>query len=90
MEKDVSKFHEDFIKNYDEGSNEVYILEVDVEYLKDLHNLHSHVPFLSKRMKIRKFNKLICNLYDKKEYVAHIRTLKQALNNGLILKKYIM
>ena len=90
MEKDVSKFHEDFIKNYDEGSNEVYILEVDVEYLKDLHNLHSHVPFLSTRMKIRKFNKLICNLYDKKEYVAHIRTLKQALNHGLILKKYIM
>ena len=90
MEKDVSKFHEDFIKNYDEGSNEVYILEVDVEYLKDLQNLHSHVPFLSKRMKIRKFNKLICNLYDKKEYVAHIRTLKQALNHGLILKKYIM
>ena len=90
MEKDVSKFHEDFIKNYDEGSNEVNILEVDVEYLKDLQNLHSHVPFLSKRMKIRKFNKLICNLYDKKEYVAHIRTLKQALNHGLILKKYIM
>ena len=90
MEKDVSKFHEDFIKNYDEGSNEVYILEVDVEYLKDLQNLHSHVPFLSKRMKIRKFNKLICNLYDKKEYVAHMRTLKQALNHGLILKKYIM
>ena len=90
MEKDVSKFHEDFIKNYDEGSNEVYILEVDVEYLKDLHNLHSHLPFLSKRMKIRKFNKLVCNLYDKKEYVAHIRTLKQALNHGLILKKYIM
>ena len=90
MQKDVSKFHEDFIKNYDEGSNEVYILEVDVEYLKDLHNLHSHLPFLSKRMKIRKFNKLVCNLYDKKEYVAHIRTLKQALNHGLILKKYIM
>ena len=90
MEKDVSKFQEDFIKNYDEGSNEVYILEVDVEYLKDLHNLHSHLPFLSKRMKIRKFNKLVCNLYDKKEYVAHIRTLKQALNHGLILKKYIM
>ena len=90
MEKDVSKFHEDFIKNYDEGSNEVYILEVDIEYLKDLHNLHSHLPFLSKRMKIRKFNKLVCNLYDKKEYVAHIRTLKQALNHGLILKKYIM
>ena len=29
----------------------------------------------------------MCNLYDKKEYVVHIRALKQALNHGLILKK---
>ena len=38
-------------------------------------------------MKIKKCNKLVCNLYDKKEYVVHIRALKQALNHGLILKK---
>ena len=28
-----------------------------------------------------------CNLYNKKEYVIHIRNLKQALNRGLVLKK---
>ena len=28
--KDVSKFDEEFIKNYDEDSNKGYILEVDV------------------------------------------------------------
>ena len=38
-------------------------------------------------MKIRKCNKLVCNFYDEKEYVVHIRTLRQALNHGLILKK---
>ena len=38
-------------------------------------------------MKINKYNKLVCNLYDKKSYVAHIRSLKQALNHGLILNK---
>ena len=37
-------------------------------------------------MKIKKFNKLVCNLHDKKEYAVHIRTLKQALNHRLILK----
>ena len=26
-------------------------------------------------------------LYDKKNYVVHIRSLKQALNHGLVLKK---
>ena len=38
-------------------------------------------------MKIEKCNTFVCNLYDKKEYVVHIRALKQALNHGLILKK---
>ena len=38
-------------------------------------------------MKIDKCKKLVCNLYDKKSYVVHIRSLKEALNHGLILKK---
>ena len=66
-----------------------YILEIDIEYPKDLHNLHSVLPFVSERMKIKKYNKLVCNIHDKENYVVHIRALKQALNHGLILKKYI-
>ena len=38
-------------------------------------------------MKIDKFKKLVCNLRNKKNYVIHIRSLKQALNYGLKLKK---
>ena len=49
--------------------------------------MDSNLPFLSERTKIKKCNNLVCNLYDKKEYAAHIRALKQALNHGLILKK---
>ena len=52
-------------KNYDEDSNKRYILE-DIEYLKNLHDLHSDLPFLPERMKINKCNKFVCNLYDKK------------------------
>ena len=85
--KNMLKFNEDFIKNYDEDSNKRYILEVDVEYPKNLHDLHSDLQFLPKRMKINKCSKLICNFYDKNNYVAHIRSLKQALNHVLILKK---
>ena len=76
-----------FIKKYDEESDDGYIPEVDVEYPKDLHNLHNDLPFLPERMKINKCNKLVCDIYDKSKYVVHIRRLKQALNNGLILKK---
>ena len=39
-------------------------------------------------MKINKCSKLVCNLYDKNNYAVHIRSLKQALNWGLILKKF--
>ena len=38
-------------------------------------------------MKIDKCNKLVCNLCDKKNYVIHIRSLKQVLSHRLILKK---
>ena len=71
-------------KNYDEDINKGYFLEADVDYLKDLHNLHSNLPFLSERMKVKKFNELVCNLHNEKEYDVHIRALKQALNHGLI------
>ena len=38
-------------------------------------------------MEINKCKKLACNLYDKKDYVVHIRALKQALLHDLKLKK---
>ena len=60
---------------------------MDVKYPKRLHELHSDLPFLSERMKIDKCSKLVCNLFNKKKYVTHINSLKQALNHGLKLKK---
>ena len=84
---DNDKRNEEFIKNYNENDKKGYIFEVDVKYPKKLHELHSDLPFLPERMKINKCKKLVCNLYDKKKYVVHINSLKQALNHGLKLKK---
>ena len=84
--RNVSKRDEDFVKNYDEDDGKGYILEADVEYPKNLHDLHSDLPFLPERMKIDKCSKFVCNLHDKKN-VVQIRSLKQALNQGLILQK---
>ena len=77
--KELSKFNEDFIKNYDENSDRGYFLEVNVEYPKNLFNHHKDLPFLPERKKIKKCNKLVCNIQDKENYVVHIRALKQAL-----------
>ena len=75
--KNMLNFNEDFIKNYDEESDEGFILEVDNDYPKTLHDLHSDLPVLPERMKINKFNKFVYNLYDKKIYAVHIKILKQ-------------
>ena len=85
--EDTLLFNEDFIKNYNEESDEGYFLEVDYQYPVKLHELHNDLPFLLERMKIEKVEKLVTDFHDKTEYVFHIRDLKQALNQGLILKK---
>ena len=75
MKKNMLKFNKEFIRNYYENSKKGYILEVTIDYPKDLRDLHSDLPFLLERMKINKCNKLV-----------HIRVSKQALNHGLVLK----
>ena len=84
---DSNEIDEEFTKNYNGNKKKGYILEVDVKYLKKLHDSHSDLPFLPRRMKIDKCEKLMCNLHNKKKYDEHIRLLKQALNHGLKLKR---
>ena len=63
-----------------------YLLEVDVSYPAELHDLHNDLPFMCERMKINGVEKLVPNLYNKKNYVIHIRALDQAFSHGLILE----
>ena len=83
----LPKFYERFIKDCNENSDIGYLLQVDIDYPKKLFNLHKDLPFLPERKKVNKCQKLICSIEDKEKDVVHIRALKQALNNGLILKK---
>ena len=61
------------------------ILEVDLEYPKSLHNLHSDYPLVPERVEVNKIKKLIPNLGDKKKYILHYENLKQYLSSGLRL-----
>lgn len=65
------------------------MLEDDVECAKHLHDSHSDLPFLAERIKISREESVknfyvICII---KKYIVYIRTLKQALNHRLTLKK---
>ena len=64
-----------------------YLLEVDIKYPKELHNSHNDLPFMCERMEINRIEKLVPNLYDKRNYVINIRALDQALSHGFILER---
>ena len=72
-ETDLSKFCEDFIKNYSEESDTGYLFYVNITCPKNLYKLHRDLPFLSHRMKVNKVNKLVIKifLYDKNNYSIH-------------------
>ena len=85
--KQLSNFNEDLIKNYNKNGDIGYFLEVDIDYLKELFNFQKNLPFLPKSKKVNKVEKLICSIENKEKCVIDIRSLKQALNHGLIFKK---
>ena len=63
------------------------ILEVDLEYPQDLHDLHDDYPLAPERLMVDKVEKLIPNLNSKEKYVIHHEALKQYLKLGLKLVK---
>ena len=64
------------------------ILEVDLEYPEDLHDLHNDYPFCPERVECKnRVEKLIPNLRNKTKYVIHYKNLIQCLKAGMKLKK---
>ena len=52
-----------------------YLLEADVAYPRELHNYHNNLPLMRGKMKINGVEKLVPNLYYKKKYEIHIKSL---------------
>ena len=84
--KSIHKFDEDFIKNYDEDSDKGYIFEVDVEYPKNFLNVCGDLPFLAERKKIKKCNKLVCNINDKENCCSRKRS-KTSIESWVNIKE---
>ena len=63
------------------------ILEVDLVYPMNLHDLHNDYPLAPERIKVNNVDKLIPNLGNKEKYVIHYKNFKQYLSLGLKLVK---
>ena len=55
--EETSQFYKDFIKNYNEESNEGYFLKVDVQYPEKFYELRNDFPFFLYRKKLKKSQK---------------------------------
>ena len=82
--QNTSQFEKDFIENCNEDSDYGHFLEVDIQDPGKVHDLSN---YFAKEFKLKKMKNLQLTCMIKKEYVIHIRNLKQALNYGQILKK---
>ena len=63
------------------------ILEVDLEYPKELHDLHNDYPLAPESIPINGVYKLTPNFKDKENYPIHHTVLKQYLSLGMKLVK---
>ena len=85
-QKKLSNLNEDFIKNDDENSNKGYFLEVDIDYPKQLFNLHKDLPFLPESKKVEKVEKLICSIESKEKCYSH-KIFKISIKSRIKTKK---
>ena len=64
-----------------------YILEVDLEYPSELHDLHNDYPLVPETMVLNRVPKLTPNLRNKTKYILHHKNLGLYISLGLRLTK---
>ena len=70
-------------KKLSDGEGTGCIPEVDLEYPKELHELHNDYPSAPELVKVNKIEKLIPNLNNKSKYIIHHEPVKIYENLGL-------
>ena len=96
-----AKVNNKYMNNYDKNNESLYIEYLDANNLYgwtvsvciQMQSIQNNYlifikiyHFYPKEKKLKKVEKLICSIEDKGKYVIHIRTLKQTLNHGLVLR----
>ncbi|VEN55338.1 unnamed protein product [Callosobruchus maculatus] len=89
MTSDEVKNFSEILPEVSDTSNVGYVLEVDLEVPRELHDFFNEYPFCPEMITPPggKGKKLIPNLYEKTRYIIHYRALQQCLKYGIVLKK---
>ena len=64
-----------------------YIMQVDLEYPKELHDLHNDYPLAPEDINFNKVDELTPNLNNNTKYILHLKNLQLYLELGLKLTK---
>ena len=76
------------LNKHTNNSSKGCVLEVNLEYPKELRKLHSDYPLAPDKMLLLFIKKLVPKFFDKEKYVLHYENL-QLVRLGLKLQKYI-
>ena len=78
---------EEVLSRTQEDKDIGYILEVDLEYPNELHELHNDYPLAPETMVLKRVNKLVPNLRNKTKYILHHKNLGLYISLGLRVTK---
>ena len=87
MSKPLPTSNFKWMENLNNWRNRPCILEVDIEYPKELHDLHNEYPLAPESLNVNNVDKLIPNLMNKERYVLHRDNLLLYESLGLKIKK---
>ena len=82
--EEISQSNKGFIKSYNLDSDMEYFLEGDIHYLEELHRLHNDLLFFTRKNENQKVSENIADMFDKKEYIMHIKNSNEASTRNCI------
>ena len=87
MSKSLPTGNFKWMKKTNNWRNRPCILEVDLEYPEELHDLHNEYPLAPESLNVKNVDKLIPNLMNKERYIIHRDNLLLYESLGLKINK---
>ena len=78
------------LDKYDDDSLRGCVLEVNLEYSKELHKLHNDYPLAPDKLEIKKEMLASCQLKIADDYVIYVSNVRKLVSSFLVQEKYVL